>query len=46
LKRYTHLRPENLRQVVVKPSGDIEVITPPIKNHDAAVSGAEGSRAT
>ena len=32
LKRYTHLRPENLRQVVVKPSGEIEVITPPIKS--------------
>ena len=31
LKRYTHLRPENLRQVVVKPSGEIEVITPPIR---------------
>ena len=31
LKRYTHLRPENLRQVIVKPSGEIEVITPPIK---------------
>jgi integrase len=31
LKRYTHLRPENLRQVIVNPSGEIEVITPPIK---------------
>lgn len=49
LKRYTHLRPENLRQVVIKPSGEIEVITPPgsaDQNHDATVSTAQGSRAT
>jgi integrase len=31
LKRYTHLRPENLRQIIRKPSGEIEVISSPIK---------------
>jgi integrase len=31
LKRYTHLKPENMRQVVVQPSGEIVVVTPPIR---------------
>ncbi|GFE87812.1 tyrosine-type recombinase/integrase [Steroidobacter agaridevorans] len=31
LKRYTQLRPENLRQVIRKPSGEVEVISPPIR---------------
>jgi integrase len=31
LKRYTHLRPENMRQIIRKASGVIEVIHSPIK---------------
>lgn len=31
LKRYTHLRPENMREVTVTPAGDIVVVSPKIK---------------